>query len=158
MRRILIVLSIVALAGCSNNPVQVMPGPEGGTPPPKVVLAVNNPSTSLVQVQAVCSVKSSDGNTTYGTVVGAVATGGANDSTSLEAESLAVSLPSDDIYKLEIELVVLGPNADNQTGTWSNLTYLPGGSHRVAFSYIRFCYMEPIGCTGFLSSVAVNLR
>jgi hypothetical protein len=158
VKRILYALSLVALAGCSNNPVQVMPGTESGAVPPKVVLAVNNPSTSLNQVQTLCSVKSSDGSTTYGTVVGALATGGANDSTSLEAESLAVTLPSDDIYRLGIELVVLGPDADNRTGTWSNLTYLPGGSHRVVFSYIRFCYMEPVGCTGFLSSVAVNLR
>jgi hypothetical protein len=157
VNRILLWLSLIVIAGCSNNPVQVMPGPEGGSVPPQVVLAVNNPSTSLVQVQALCSVKSSDGSTTYGTVVGAVATGGANDSTSLEAESLAVSLPSGDLYRLEIELVVLGPDSNNRTGTWSNLTYLPGGSHRVAFSYIRFCYMEPVGCTGFLSSVAVNL-
>jgi len=158
MKRILCVLSLVVLAGCINSPVEIMSVPEGRPVPPPIVLAVNNPSTSLNQVQTMCSVKSSDGRTTYGSVLGALATGGANDSTSLEAESLAVNLPANDIYRLEIALVVLGPNDLNRTGAWSSLTYLPQGSHRVVFSYIRFCQLDAVGCTGYLGSVAVNLR
>lgn len=158
MRKILCVLCLAVLAGCINNPVEIMPVPEDRPMPPPIVLAVNNPSTSLNQVQTMCSVKSSDGRTTYGSVLGALATGGANDSTSLEAESLAVNLPANDIYRLEIALVVLGPNDLNRTGAWSSLTYLPQGSHRVVFSYIRFCQLDAVGCTGYLGSVAVNLR
>ena len=158
MRRILCVFCLAVLAGCINNPVEIMPVPEDRPMPPPIVLAVNNPSTSLNQVQTMCSVKSSDGRTTYGSVLGALATGGANDSTSLEAESLAVNLPANDIYRLEIALVVLGPNDLNRTGAWSNPTYLPQGSHRIVYSYIRFCQLDAVGCTGYLGSVAVNLR
>jgi hypothetical protein len=158
MRKILCVLCLAVLAGCINNPVEIMLVPEDRPMPPPIVLAVNNPSTSLNQVQTMCSLKSSDGRTTYGSVLGALATGGANDSTSLEAESLVVNLPANDIYRLEIILVVLGPNDLNRTGTWSSLIYLPQGSHRIVFSYIRFCQMDAVGCTGYLGSVAVNLR
>lgn len=158
MKRILCALCLVALSGCLNSPMEIMPVPEGRPEPPPVMLAVNNPYTSLNQVQTFCSVKSSDGRMTYGSVVGALVTGGANDSTSLEAESLAVNLPVDDLYRLEIRLVVLGPNDLNRSGTWSNSTYLPQGNHRLVFSYIRFCQMEAVGCTGYLGSVAVNLR
>ncbi len=158
MKRILCVLGLVVLAGCINSPVEILPVPEGRPVPPPIVLAVNNPSTSLVQVQTVCRVASSGGRTTYGRVVGSLATGGSNDSTSLEAESLAVNLPANDLYRLEIELVVLGPNDLNRSGTWSDQTYLPQGSHRVIFSYIRFCQLDVVGCTGYLGSVAVNLR
>ena len=158
MRKILCVLCLAVLAGCINNTVEIMPVPEDRPMPPPIVLAVNNPSTSLNQVQTMCSVKSSDGRTTYGSVLGALATGGANDSTSLEAESLAVNLPASDLYRVEIALMVLGPNDLNRTGAWSSLTYLPQGGHRVVFSYIRFCQLDAVGCTGYLGSVAVNLR
>ncbi len=158
MRKILCVLCLAVLAGCINSPVEIMPVPEDRAMPPPIVLAVNNPSTSLNQVQTMCSVKSSDTRTTYGSVLGILATGGVNDSTSLETESLAVNLPANDIYRLEIALVVLGPNDLNRTGTWSSLTYLPQGSHRIVFSYFRFCQLDAVGCTGYLGSVAVNLR
>jgi hypothetical protein len=158
MRRIFCVFCLAVLAGCINNPVEIMPVPEDRPMPLPIVLAVNNPSTSLNQVQTICSVKSSDGRTTYGSVLGTLAAGGANDSTSLEAESLAVNLPANDIFRLEIVLVVLGPNDLNRTGTWSSLTYLPQGNHRIVFSFIRFCQLDAVGCTGYLGSVAVNLR
>jgi hypothetical protein len=158
MRNILCVLVLSVLAGCISNPVEIMPVPEDRPIPLPIVLAVNNPSTSLNQVQTMCSVKSTDSRATYGSVLGTLATGGANDSTSLETESLSVNLPGNDIYRLEIALVVLGPNDLNRTGTWSTLTYLPQGSHRIVFSYIRFCQLDAVGCTGYLGSVAVNLR
>ncbi len=159
MRKILGLLGGVALvAGCSNNPALVVQGPSSGNGPPAILLRVNNPGTSLTQVQAVVSVKSSDGSTTYGTMTGAIMTGGANDSTSLETENVLVDLPADDFYSLEVKLVVLGPNDDNRSGTWSTQSFLPRGSHNVVFSYIRFCYLEPVGCTGFLSSVSFHLR
>jgi hypothetical protein len=51
MRKILCVLCLAVLAGCINNPVEIMLVPEGRPMPPPIVLAVNNPSTSLNQVQ-----------------------------------------------------------------------------------------------------------
>jgi len=158
LKNILCILCLTVLAGCFNSPVEIMPVPGGRPVPPPIVLVVNNPSTSLNQVQTTCSVKSSDGRTTYGSVLGTLATGGANDSTSAETDSLTVNLPANDLYRMEIELVVLGPNDLNRSGIWSNLTYLPPGVHRLVFSYIRFSQLDAVGCTGYLGSVAVNLR